>query len=114
MGWEGYIGFRFKQVWRCSPGAVVGERLPFYFLKARYYKSDDYVQIFSQRHATAIMRAENLHRILPSLQKKYASCVSPINVKIEICQIFINQCYFAITLHEGKQIRHLFYQSWLP
>ncbi|MDJ0797172.1 MAG: hypothetical protein QNJ51_10105 [Calothrix sp. MO_167.B12] len=23
------------------------------------------------------MRAENLHRILPPLQKKYASCVSP-------------------------------------
>ncbi len=26
------------------------------------------------------MRAENLHRILPSLQKKHASCVSPIMV----------------------------------
>ncbi|MDJ0618623.1 MAG: hypothetical protein QNJ63_18085 [Calothrix sp. MO_192.B10] len=36
-----------------------------------------YVQAFSQRHTTARMQSENLHRILPSLQKKDASCINP-------------------------------------
>ena len=34
--------------------------------------------------ATAIMPEENLHRILPPLQKKCASCVSPTDIGLII------------------------------
>ncbi|MDJ0798527.1 MAG: hypothetical protein QNJ51_17180, partial [Calothrix sp. MO_167.B12] len=45
--------------------------------KNRFFLTPNTELRLSQHHTTAIMREEYLHRILPPLQKKYASCVSP-------------------------------------
>ncbi|WP_414620433.1 hypothetical protein [Calothrix sp. CCY 0018] len=43
------------------------------------------------------MREENLHRILPPLREKYASCVSPNLVKIDtVTQFKIIKSLFAL------------------
>ncbi|MDJ0800396.1 MAG: hypothetical protein QNJ51_26915 [Calothrix sp. MO_167.B12] len=60
-----------------------------------------YVQIFSQHHATAMMRAENLHRILPPLKKKYAG------LSMESIQNFqLNPIHLEIwSFHVGGVVR---------